>query len=105
MACVACFDRRVSCKQVAALLRGHPRLSLLDMRMLYWRTDAHVDSSRDHQTHKGRIDCLHYCLRGEVRVPCTMHEARGTRRGRKADGARRVQRITSEQATACPSNV
>ena len=53
MACVACFDRRVSCKQVAALLRGHPRLSLLDMRMLYWRTDAHVDSSRDHQTHKG----------------------------------------------------
>eukprot|EP00037_Helgoeca_nana_P025212 m.273318 g.273318 ORF g.273318 m.273318 type:complete len:520 (-) comp26884_c0_seq2:95-1654(-) len=58
--------------EVARLLRGHPRMSLIDMRMLYWRTDAHVDSGIDKVSKKlvdpkhFRIDCLHYCLKGEV---------------------------------------
>jgi hypothetical protein len=56
--------------EVARLLRGHPRMSLIDMRMLYWRTDAHVDSGSDKVlkklVHPKHFDCLHYCLKGEV---------------------------------------
>lgn len=40
--------------------RHSHRVGVIDMRMLYWRKDAHVGS------HDGGGDCLHYCLRDEV---------------------------------------
>ena len=52
--------RTVALLRAAAWLDPHA-MSIVDQRMLYWRSDAHVDSNK---TNPG--NCLHFCLRTEV---------------------------------------
>ena len=48
-------------ERVVRKLRAH-HLPYVDLRMLYNRTDAHVDS------YVGHGDCLHYCMPGALDV-------------------------------------
>ncbi|KAJ1456549.1 hypothetical protein M885DRAFT_517344 [Pelagophyceae sp. CCMP2097] len=78
-------DARTLAKIRAAAINAPHALSAIDMRMLYWRKDAHVSSMLDEPVaavdarvlyrHKDstqfppkpdKYDCLHYCLRTDV---------------------------------------
>ena len=59
------FLERDAQAAAAFAARGWP---VVDMRMLYWRADAHVDARRVPADRKR--DCLHFCLRSAA-LPST----------------------------------